>query len=143
MDVAIPHPAEQRRHGHVLTGYLVFCGARGGLEIAAAWAVLSAGAPSPVPGNLLAVLGVLNVVGAAAVWLWSWTGAVMLGAAAAGSLIIAATHGMTLSVVIAALMLLAGIVVGAALPWRLRCLRCRSPVSRTDVKCPECGQPFV
>jgi hypothetical protein len=143
VDVAIPHPAEQRRHGYVLTGYLVFCAARGGLEVAAAWAVLSAGASSPVSGNALAILGVLNVVGAAAVWLWSWTGAVMLGAAAGGSLVIASTHGMTLSVFIAALMLASCFVVTAALPWRLRCLRCRAAVSRSDVKCPECGQPFV
>jgi hypothetical protein len=143
VDVAIPHPAEQRRHGYVLTGYVMFCAARGALEIAAAWAVMSGGAPSPVSANALAAFGVLNVVGAAAVWLWSWTGAAMLGAAAAGSLVIASTHGLGLSVFIAALMLAGCLVVAAAVPWRLRCLRCRAAVSRSDAKCPECGQPFV
>ena len=143
MDIAIPHPAEQRRHGYVLTGYLVFCAARGGLEIAAAWAVMSAGAASPVSANTLAVLGVLNVVGAAAVWLWSWTGAVMLSAAAVGSLVVASQHGLSLSVLIAALMLAACFVVAAAVPWRLRCLRCSAVVSRSDSKCRKCGQPFA
>jgi hypothetical protein len=143
VDIAIPHPAEQRRHGYVLTGYLVFCAARGGLGIAAAWAVANAGAASPVPASVLAVLGVLNVVGAAAVWLWSWTGAAMLAAAAGGALVVAASHGLGLSVFIAALMLAACLVVAAAVPWRLRCLRCRAVVSRNDAKCRQCGQPFV
>jgi hypothetical protein len=142
VDVAIPHPAEQRRHGYVLTGYLVFCAARGGLEIAAAWVVMGGG-PAPVSPNALAVLGVLNIVGAAAVWLWSWTGAAMLGAAAAGSLVVASAHGLSLSVFISALMLAGCLVVAAAVPWRLRCLRCRAIVSRSDAKCRECGQPFV
>ncbi len=143
MDVAIPHPAEKRRHGHVLTGFLVFCAARGALEVAAAWAVMSRDAASPVSANALAVLGVLNIAGAAAVWMWSWTGAAMLGAAAAGSLAEASSHGLGLSVFIAALMLAACLVVAAAVPWRLRCLRCRAAVSRSDPKCPECGQPFL
>jgi hypothetical protein len=143
VDVAIPHPAEQRSHGYVMTGYLVFCAARGALEIAAAWSVMSGGAQSPVSAHALAVLGVLNIAGAAAVWLWSWTGAAALAASAAGSLVLASSHGLGLSVFIAALMLAACLVVAATVPWRLRCLRCRATVSRTDAKCPECGQPFV
>jgi hypothetical protein len=143
VDVAIPHPAEQRRHGHVLAGYLIFCAARGGLEIAVAWAVMTAGAVAPIPAKVLAAIGVLNVVGAAAVWLWSWTGAVMLAAAAAGSLVAASSRGLGFSVFVAALMLAACFVLAAAVPWRLRCLRCRASVSRSDAKCRQCGQPFV
>lgn len=143
MDVAIPHPAEQRKHGYFLTGYLVFCAARGGLQVAAAWAVMNAGTPGPVPAPTLALLGALNLFGAATVWRWIWPGAAMLGGAAAGAIVVASSHGLSLSVLVAALMLAASLVVAAAVPWRLRCLRCRGVVSQGDAKCGTCGQPFV
>lgn len=143
MDIAIPHPAEQRKHGHVLQGYLVFCAARGALQVAAAWSLLSAGEVGPVPARTLAVLGAFNLLGAGAVWRWIWPGAAMLGAAAAGAIFVASSRGLSFSVLVAALMLAASLVVAAAVPWRLRCLRCRGKVSRSDAKCPACGQPFA
>jgi hypothetical protein len=143
VDGAIPHPAAQRKHGYFLTGYLVFCAARGVLQVLAAWALLRASVPGPVPAYPLALLGALNLLGAAGVWRWSWTGAAMLGAAALGAIVVASTRGLSFSVLVAGLMLAASLVVAAAVPWRLRCLRCRAVVGRLDTKCASCGQPFV
>jgi hypothetical protein len=140
---AIPHPAEQRKHGYVLTGYLAFCLARGALELAAAWAVMNAGAAAPVPARTLALLGASNVAGSVAVWRWSWPGAAFLGAAAVGALVVASSGGLSLSALVAGLMLAGALVVAAAVPWRLRCLRCRGAVARADAQCPTCGQPFA
>jgi hypothetical protein len=143
VDRAIPHPAAQRKHGYVLMGYLVFCAARGVMQVVAAWALLRASAPGPVPAYPLALLGVLNLLGAAGVWRWSWTGAAMLCVAAVGAIVVASSRGLSLSVLVAGLMLAASLIVAAGVTWQLRCLRCRAVVSRLDAKCAACGQPFA
>jgi hypothetical protein len=90
----------------------------------------------------MAIVGALNVLGAFGVSRWWWTGAVVLGLAAAGSTAIGLSVGSNTFAIAGGASLAAAVIASIAVPWRLTCLRCRAVVSRSDAVCPSCGQPF-
>ncbi len=149
MSVSIAHPATLRHRGYVLSGYLVFCAVRGGLQLLAVWsfgdAVPHAGGLAGVGpiGFSLAAAGLMNALGALALWQWSRAGAVMLALAAAATIATGVLAGWGVTTVLGVAMLIAAVITGLAAPWRLTCLRCRAVVTVTDGVCPSCGQVFA
>jgi hypothetical protein len=149
VSVSIAHPATLRHRGHLLTGYLVFCAVRGGMQLLAVWFfgdilphARGFGGVGPI-GLTLAVAGGMNALGALALWQWSPGGAVMLGLGAAATIAAGVQAGWGGSTALGAAMLLAAVITALAAPWRLTCLRCRAIVTVTDAVCPSCGQTFV
>jgi len=148
VSVSIAHPATLRHRGHLLTGYLVFCATRGGMQLLAVWffgdlapQASGFGGVGPI-GLTLAAAGGMNALGALALWQWSPGGPVMLGLGAVATLAAGAQAGWGVSTALGVAMLLAAVIAALAAPWRLTCLRCRAVVKDTDAVCPSCGQTF-
>lgn len=149
VSVSIAHPATLRHRGHVLTGYLVFCAVRGGMQLLAVWFfgdilphASAFGGVGPI-GLTLAVAGGMNALGALALWQWSPGGAVMLGLGAVATIAAGVQAGWVVSTALGVTMFLAAVIATLAAPWRLICIRCRAVVTVTDAVCPACGQTFV
>jgi hypothetical protein len=143
--VSIPHPETRRSRGHLLTAYIVFCAVRGCLQVFTAWSMFEGVPPSGHWERLavpMAIVGGLDLLGAFGVWRWWWTGAVLLGLSAAGTIAIGISGGSSVSVTTGGLLLAAALIAGIGVPWRLTCLRCRAVVLPSDAVCPSCGQPF-
>lgn len=148
MSVSIAHPATLRHRGPLLTGYIVFCAVRGGLQLVAVWFFADIAPRAAGPGGVgpvglsLAIAGAMNALGALALWQWSKAAVVMLALAAAATLAAGMQTGWTVSTSLGAAMLLGAVILGVAAPWRLTCLRCRTVVTPADAVCPSCGQAF-
>jgi hypothetical protein len=131
----------------LIGGFLIACGAIGALQLLGGVSALFSSSEPVVPGTpgLTAwgiVTGSLLLAGVAEAVKWAQTGATLITMSFAGLVVLGFARSDPWGVVAGLLFLLPAIVLLAAAPWNLRCVRCGSHIGIGSTQCGNCGKIY-